>query len=380
MRRAIVHIGTPRTGTTSLQHILTRLRPALGRAGIWYPDLTPASAAAPHLSHQHLGEALDGRRPSRERAELLGRLAAGLRDTRYDVVLLSYEGLCGIPRGLGVARTLASLFDAHGFAMETLVTVKPQSEYLNSLYTWRTQFLREGRTFPAFAAAWMGTARLDLAGMAVPWQKVSAGRLHVVPVRDRWSGRPLVERTLAEVGLLDRIAPLLTAADAGLAENRSPGPAAVEVLRRLHQGGARRLLGSRAREASRHVEATARSPDTAGFHGVTPALHAQAAARWQASNDALAMQAWDAAWADRVAEPLLLPVNEIAAQPSDPAVEAQLAAILEDTCARFGLCLRHGWSARAYGAADAAAALASTAWRRGRAAWGMAGGRQGRAS
>ncbi len=379
MRRAIVHIGTPRTGTTSLQHILTRLRPALGEAGILYPDLTPASAAAPHLSHQHLGEALDGRRPPRERAELLGRLAARLRDTRCDVVLLSYEGLCGMPRGLGAARTLASLFDAHGFAMETLVTVKPQSEYLNSLYTWRSQFLREGRTFPAFAAAWIGTARLDLAGMAVPWQKASAGPLHVVPVRDRRSGQPLAERTLAEVGLLDRIAPLLTAADAGLTENRSPGPAAIEVLRRLHQGGARRLLGPRAREASRHVEAVARSLDTAGFQGVTAALHAEAATRWQASNDALALLAWGTAWADRVAAPPPPPVNEVAVQPPDPALEAQLAAILDDTCARFGLCLRHGWSARAHAAADAATALASTAWRRGRAAWGMAGGGQGKA-
>jgi hypothetical protein len=372
MRRAIVHIGTPRTGTTSLQHILTRLRPALGGAGILYPDLTPASAATPHLSHQHLGEALDGRRPPRERAELLGRLAAGLRDTPCDVVLLSYEGLCGVPPALGAARTLAALFAAHGFAMETLVTVKPQSEYLNSLYTWRTQFLREGRTFPAFAAAWMGTARLDLARMAAPWQAASHGRLHVVPVRDRRSEAPLAERTLAEVGLLDRVAPLLTAADAALAENRSPGPVAVEVLRRLHRGGGRRMLGPRAREASRHVEAL--SLDIAAFRGVTPALHAQAATRWQASNDALALQAWGAAWTDRVAQPEPPRVNEVAAQPPDPALEARLAAILDDTCDRFGLCLRQGWAARAHGAADAAAALAGTAWRRSRAAWGLAGG------
>lgn len=376
MRRAIVHVGTPRTGTTSLQHILTRLRPALGGAGILYPDLTPASAAAPHLSHQHLGEALDGRRPPRERAELLGLLAAGLRDTPCDVVLLSYEGLCGVPPALGAARTLAALFAAHGFAMETLVTVKPQSEYLNSLYTWRTQFLREGRTFPAFAAAWMDAARLDLFRLAAPWREASGGRLHVVPVRDRKSGRPLAERTLAEAGLLDRAAPLLTAADAGLAENRSPGPAAVEVLRRLHQGNARWLLGARAREASRHVEAAARILDTAAFRGVTPALHAQAAARWQASNDALALQAWGGSWTDRVAEPPPPPVNEVAAQPPDPALEAQLAAILHGTCARFGIRLRHGWAARAHGAADAAAALAGTAWRRGRAAWNMAGGQR----
>ena len=357
MRRAIVHIGTPRTGTTTLQHILTRLRPALAGAGVLYPDLTPASATAPHLSHQHLGEALDGRRPRRERAELLDGLAAQLRATPCDAVLLSYEGLCQAPPLLGVPRTLAALFAAAGFAMETVVTVKPQAAYLNSLYTWRTQFLREGRTFPAFAAAWMGSARLDLERMAAPWRAACGSRCAVVPVRDRRDGRPLVERVLAEAGLLDRAAPLLTGADAGLAENRSPGPVAVEVLRHLHAGGARRMLGARSREASRFVEAAARARglDGTGFQGVSPALHARAAAHWAAANERLAMQAWGTPWADRV-EDGTPPLNEVAALSSDPAV----AVHLNDACAHFGIRLRTGWSARLHGLADTASGLSAS--------------------
>ncbi len=363
MRRAIVHIGTPRTGTTTLQHILTRLRPALAGAGVLYPDLTPASATAPHLSHQHLGEALDGRRPRRERAELLDGLAAQLRATPCDAVLLSYEGLCQAPPLLGVPRTLAALFAAAGFAMETVVTVKPQAAYLNSLYTWRTQFLREGRTFPAFAAAWMGSARLDLDRMAAPWRAACGGRCAVVPVRDRWDGRPLVERVLAEAGLLDRAAPLLTGADAGLAENRSPGPVAVEVLRRLHAGGARRMLGARSREASRFVEAAARTRglDGTGFQGVSPALHARAAAHWAAANERLAMQAWGRPWTDRVEDGTPPPLNEVAALSPDPAAEAAVSAILHDACTHFGVRLRTGWTARLHGLADTASTLAAAA-------------------
>jgi len=369
MRRAIVHIGTPRTGTTSLQHILSRLRPALAGAGVLYPDLTPASAAGPHLSHQYLGEALDGRRPARDRAELLGSLAAQLRATPCDVVMLSYEGLCQLPPALGVPRTLAALFHAEGFAMEAAMTVKPQADYLNSLYTWRTQFLREGRTFPGFAAAWMGSARLDLHRMAAPWRAASEGRLHVVPVRDRQFERPLVERTLAGLGLLDRIAPLLSMADAGLTENRSPGPVAAEVLRRLHRGGARQALRARSREASRFVENAARRRglDSEGFRGVSPALHARAAARWAAANGALAREAWGAEWTSRVPMDAPPPVNEVTALLPDPATEAEVQAIMHDTCAQFGITLRTGWAARVHARIDAAATVAATAMQQARA-------------
>ena len=178
-----------------------------------------------------------------------------------------------------------------------------------------------------------------------------------------------MERTLAEAGVLDRVAALLTAADAGLAENRSPGPIAVEVLRRLHAGGGRRLLGARAREASRFVEdaARARGLDREGFRGVSPALHAQAAARWGAGNDALAMQVWAIPWRDRVADDAPPPVNEVTARPPDPGTASAVADILHGACTRFGLTLRDGWPSRLSALADASATLAASALHRARA-------------
>lgn len=368
MRRAIVHIGTPRTGTTSLQHVLTRLRPALAGAGVLYPDLTPSSAVVPHLSHQYLGEALDGRRPRRDQRELLHDLAVQLRGTPCDTVVLSYEGLCQAPPALGIPRRLAALFASQGFEMEAVMTVKPQAAYLNSLYTWRTQFLREGRTFPAFAAAWLGGPRLDLDRMAAPWRAACGGRCAVVPVRARHDPRPLLERLLAEVGLLDRAAPLLTVADAGLAENRSPGPVAAEALRRLHRGGARAVLGARSRDASRFVEAAARARglDAAGFQGVSAGLHAQAAARWAESNARLAMAAWGVGWEHRVADDTPPPVNDVSVTPADLALDAAVAALVQDACGRFGISLRPGWRTGVGSLAGGAASLAAAAVQRGR--------------
>ena len=280
---------------------------------------------------------------------------------------------------MGIPRTLAALFAAEGFQMEAVMTVKPQAAYLNSLYTWRTQFLREGRTFPAFAAAWLCSPRLDLDRMAAPWRAACAGRCAIVPVRDRRDPRPLLERLLAEAGLLDRAAPLLTAADAGLAENRSPGPIAVEVLRRLHRGGARAALGARSRDASRIVEAAARARglDRAGFQGVSAGLHAQATAHWAASNARLSVQAWGGGWQDRVADDRPPAVNDVATLPPDPAVEAAVAALVQEACGQFAIRLRTGWIVRVAGVADTAASMAATAVHRSRTVLGSFQARAG---
>ena len=343
MRRAIVHIGMPRTGTTTLQRVLTSLRPELGRAGVLYPELTPRSAAEPHLSHQHLGEALDGRRPSRERQELLTQLAGQLAATAAETVLLSYEGLCLIPPGLGVPRMLASLFARHGFAMEVLATVKPQGEFTNSTYTWRTQFLREHRTFQAYFQAEGGSPVLDYHRLFAPWRAACDGSMTVTPLRDMRSGQPLIARVMADLGLHEVVGPMFSLTDLALVENRSPGPVAVEVARRLRMGGAHLRLRHPRREVTRFVERSASlgGLDAIPFRALDPASRARDAARWRPSNDRFAQGVWCGPWASRVADAPAAPVNEIAQSAPDPALLAQVDRILGETCEAFQIRLGH---------------------------------------
>jgi len=125
VRRAIVHIGTPRTATSALQFFLARRRRALAEVGILYPELAPAAGAEPRGNHKALGEALDGRRPRRERAALFAALDEALATTTADTVILSYEGLCQIGWPRRPWRALGDAFASRGFAMEILLTVKP---------------------------------------------------------------------------------------------------------------------------------------------------------------------------------------------------------------------------------------------------------------
>ena len=342
MRRAIVHIGTPRTGTTTLQRILSSHRGELERRLVLYPDLTPASAAEPHLSHQHLGEALAGRRPARERRELLDRLDRQMAATSCDTVVLSYEALCLIPAAFRAPQTLAELFARHGMAMQTVLTIKPQAEYLNSTYTWRTQFLREGRPFRDFVRGHVGAGALDYERLAKPWRAASAGRLTAIAVRDPAGEQPLVGRVFAALGLAERVGELMSEADLGLVENRSPGPVAVEICRQLCAGGAAFALESRSRAATRFVEQVARAQgyDSSAFMGLDDEMRAEIEARWRAANARFAERVWGAEWAGRVACEPPRPANEIAGRPISAQTASVLRDMLQETLAAFCIELR----------------------------------------
>lgn len=343
MRRAIVHIGTPRSGTTTLQRYLFESRERLLSCGILYPVLTPRSETSPHISHQHLGESIDGRRSPRERAELLEALQTLVGETSADIVLLSYEGLSQAIRIWRAAGLLAALLARCGYAMETLLTVRPQSEYLNSLYTHRVQFLREARPFRAFLRSAVRARTTDYDALLRPWDIACAGRVRGVPLRDVRIDEPFITRVFRELGMRDRIDRLLQGGPDTPIENRSPGPIAIEACRCLRLAGAQAQLGPAAREATRFVEElAARSGlNRLPFRAVDADLAARLAQRFLPSNDRLARRLWGQAWVDRVANEPYQAINEIAARPVDSETRQHVERVVAETCVQFGI-VRHG--------------------------------------
>ncbi|MET7243898.1 hypothetical protein ABZT49_11055 [Methylobacterium sp. EM32] len=337
MRRAIIHIGNPRTGTSSLQMLLHTRRDSLRGAGILYPALTPASAAHPHVSHQHLGETLDGRRPRRERGELLDTLDRALAGSRDEIAILSYESLCLLPPWHRAPKLLCSLFERRGFRPEILMTVRPQGTYLQSQYTWRIQFLREARAFAASFEAELRARRFDYWRGLKGWARAAAGRVHLVPVQDRISPAPLIERIAVELGLADRLLPLLTPADLAYRTNESLGPVGVEVSRRLRAGGAGGAQGA-SRAVTARIDALAheRGFDAEPFRALDPAMTARVDEVYRRRNDALARRVWGTDWSTRVAEPPPRVVNELARLGPGHGREAEVAEILGAIRGEFG--------------------------------------------
>ena len=337
-RRAIIHVGAPRTGTTTLQTLLARHRAALAAAGVLYPMLTPASAAgAAHINHQHLGETLDGRRSSTERRELVDNLERQLAETACDVLVLSYERMAQAPRWRGVPKILDAVLARHGFAMELLVTVRPQAGAAQSRYTWRCQFLREARPFRDAFARDIRDPRFHPAAGLSAWLEAARGRVTAVPLRDARSPAPFAQRVAAALGLGDRFGILLSPEDLMGVENRSLGAVAAEASRRLRAAGVCLSDNAAARRVGDALveEVRRRDLDDIRFQGLDSTMIESAERRYARANDAFARRMWGEPWSHRVAPDRMGPITDLGRRPPSPDVETALAEICSVMQARL---------------------------------------------
>ena len=339
MRRAIIHIGMPRTGSTSLQEVLASLRPRLEEAGILYPALAPpGSPPEADVNHQPLGEALDGRRPRAERRAALDRLDRALARTAADTVILSYEDFSVQRAAFGVPETLRAAFARHGFALEVLMMVKPPFAFLNSAYAHRAQLVRETGSFRDYMRLNWRSARLDYRALVAPWAEAADGRVTAVPLADRRSDAPLVARAVEALGLVDRLGGLLGAQARAYATNRSSGPVAVEASRRLRALRVHRQAVGHPRLIGHAIDraAWARGLDPEAFRGDAAEYRARVADWTFESRERFARLAWGQPWdavvsAGREREP-----NELAHRAIPEETEAEIAAVVRETMRQFG--------------------------------------------
>ena len=159
-RRLILHAGTPKTGTSSLQRYLGAHRRELADAGWWYPE----PSDTPEPKHQALNSLL-----RRGDADALVRYVEAalldMPDTAH-TVMFTTEGIFNHwwdygAEAKGLLRTLAALFD-----FELCVWFRPPEDFAAALYA---QYLRN----PRRAAESMGNVYgrdIDFAAaMADPW-------------------------------------------------------------------------------------------------------------------------------------------------------------------------------------------------------------------
>lgn len=156
--KVTLHIGTEKTGTTSIQNALNRDRDTLAARGILYPRLFGSSnhmEVAVAAMDPDAGDELQmielGRQDCSHReyvARLKSRLIEELDAGAYDQIVISNEHCHSRLRHLAAIRRIVELVDVSPEEFEIIVYLRRQDRLAVSLYSTRLKLGGRGEVFP----------------------------------------------------------------------------------------------------------------------------------------------------------------------------------------------------------------------------------------
>ena len=343
MKRCILHIGMPKTGSSSLQQLLADNRESLAREGIVYPLTSPW----PPGSHGELGRIFYRAYQKRKglRRRLFEHLADRIRATEGDVLILSAEALSETDTRSEAASTIAEFLAGLGYELQVVAFVRPQAEFLNSKYAQVIRSLNTGDLFADWFEKQVAKPDMRYRKRFRQWSRLPDGAFTPIPY-----SRPVLREGLARCFF--RVADLgdrteaLQSDDLDQRQNPTSGPLTVEAFRRLAAGGRWPRASDAVSWAQRDLMERARSLgwEAEPFSGLTDDLRQLAADHLAEDNDRFASRHWGRRW-DEVFEDAgeTKPVNAVEHAPPPADRLADLERVVGEIKRRYG---NMGWFGR----------------------------------
>lgn len=289
-RRCILHVGSAKTGTSSIQLMLKKSRKRFLQHGILVPQTGQRTYGAHHRLAHDLAGLSEGSSDSVEQ-EFLREISRSSAHT----VLMSSENFWPLLSVQHRAERLIDCLGALGFQIEVVVYVRNQPQYVNSSYVQNVKTWLYSGEFSDFA----GRARSQRNKFTYSHWLTFAER-HGVSLLARPFSEP-VRRTgvtrdfLATIGLSSA-----EGFDSEIERNVSVGPFAVEVARRLVRriGGPDRLTRLQA-DQCRSIfqrELKSRRVDDDVYCGLTTSLAADVETQFAEDNARFSHAAWGKPW------------------------------------------------------------------------------------
>ena len=222
-RRLIVHIGLPKTGSTSIQTAVRRRARELRRRGIH----VPAAGRNGVGDHNNLAFAATGDTAFRPALGGWPELRDEVRRCAASRILLSAEAFANRWDRSGLGRLL-ELGDTERLEVTVHAYVRPQWQQIEARYSQLTSYGRQFDDFPAYAGRTLDDGRLDYNVLLGPWRDALGERLHVHPLEPSRLPHGLIAHFFAQLGEADL-----------------PLPPAVRGARANRRMGAQRLAAHR---------------------------------------------------------------------------------------------------------------------------------------
>ena len=231
-RRLFVHIGLPKTGSTTIQVLAYAMRDALARAGIGVPR-TGRMARRCRCCHNPLVRQLSGELLGDPGRDLWRALAAELDACPSPTLLISAElftggGIFTATPGRDGAARLAGLAADLDLDVRLVAYLRPQWQYAESAYSQLVKMGKLAERFEPWLCGVLRSGRLDYGRALAPWREVFGDRLSVHAVDPSGPQDAVAAHFFGLLG-----APGFDAARwRDVRENRRPGAKELEVLRR----------------------------------------------------------------------------------------------------------------------------------------------------
>lgn len=316
MTQVVLHIGTPKTGTTAIQHALATQDRVLVEQGIAF-----LQAGRPRAAHNALANAIMRRGAAHKfRAELDEEMAACLASDSVKTVLLSSE-IFALIDPLIVREALPDMADC---PTRIVLYLRRQDQYAEAFYKQRLKNGRLSVPFEDFLESETCGQITDYTALIDNWAKAYPKAKIVPRLYDRKSfpNGDIVADFSVTLGLAPDTLGTVVAE-----QNVSPSRAVVDIMLAL----APHFSGSERRAMFRAVKAQGLE----GFSGkgdlFSAAARASYAARFTAQNEALRAQ-WFPKSDELFKSPLGQPIKDL---PTSDASRALLAAFLAEAFARY---------------------------------------------
>jgi hypothetical protein len=134
MSICFIHVGTHKTGTSSIQTMLRSNREALAAAGVYVPETGHPSSVADNAAHHNIAWELNGEARFNPADGTFSELVAEIAGCGLPVAVISSELFSHLAARPAALRVMRAEFESIGCTPRIVAYLRPQGAYAQSLY------------------------------------------------------------------------------------------------------------------------------------------------------------------------------------------------------------------------------------------------------